>query len=245
VAGINAATAVEGRKPLILRRDEAYIGVLIDDLITKDTDEPYRMFTSRAEYRLLLRPDNADLRLADKGVEYGLLDQAFAERLRQRWENIATFRNFCSKTSLEWRGTAGASATDSGKRRNVERRRLSQLLKQPEISLANFWDELPDLLRALPSADLFTAETDIKYAGYIERQQALAASMRRLDNATIDARFDFSRIAAMRQEAREKLSRVRPETLGQAARISGVNPPDLALLALHLRRWHVSRETSS
>ncbi len=245
VAGINAAAAVMGREPLILRRDEAYIGVLIDDLITKDTDEPYRMFTSRAEYRLLLRPDNADLRLADKGVEYGLLDQAFAEGLHQRIENIAAFHNFCSKTSIEWHGIAGATITDNSKRRNGERQRLSQLLKRPETSLATFWEELPDLLRTLPAADLFTAETDIKYAGYIERQQALAASMRRLDNTIIDARFNFSGITAMRREAREKLSRVRPETLGQAARMSGVNPPDIALLALHLKRWHVSRETSS
>ncbi len=245
VAGLNAAAAVKGREPLILGRDEAYIGVLIDDLITKDTDEPYRMFTSRAEFRLLLRPDNADLRLAAKGIEYGLLDRVFAERLSRRLENIATFRNFCSKTSLEWRGGADASSADDEKRRNGGRRRLSQLLKQPEASLANFWEELPDLLRALPAADLFTAETDIKYAGYIERQRASAASMRRLDNAVIDAQFNFSGIAAMRKEAREKLCRVRPETLGQAARISGVNPPDIALLALHLRRWHVSRETSS
>ncbi len=245
VAGINAAATVTEREPLILRRDEAYIGVLIDDLITKDTDEPYRMFTSRAEYRLLLRPDNADLRLADKGVEYGLLDRASAQRLCQRRENIAAFRNFCDKTSLEWHGPADTTAIDDSRGRNGQRRRLSQLLKRPETSLANFWDELPETLRALPAADLFTGETDIKYAGYIKRQRESAASMQRLDNAVIDARFNIAGIAAMRPEAREKLGRVRPETLGQAARISGVNPPDIALLALHLKRWYVSRETSS
>ena len=244
LAGINAAAAVLGREPLILRRDEAYMGVLIDDLITKDSDEPYRMFTSRAEYRLLLRPDNADLRLAAKGVDYGLLDEGFAARLHQRRENIATFRNVCSKTSIEWPRAEDAPAADNSNGRNGHRRRLSQLLKRPDISLATVWEDLPDLLRALPAADLFTAETDIKYAGYIERQQALALSMRRLDNTVIDARFNFSGITALRQEAREKLSRVRPETLGQAARISGVNPPDVALLALHLKRWDVSRETS-
>ena len=242
VAGINAGAQTQGLDPLVLGRDGSYIGVLIDDLITKDTDEPYRMFTSRAEYRLLLRPDNADLRLAPIGLKYGLLDEAESQRLQARKQSIARIKELCQQTTVA--EPIGATTGPTGGDGRNPRIKLDQILKRPEISLDDLLPGLSAELRAMIPSDRFTAETDIKYAGYLDRQQALADSMRRMENTLVDPRFDVTTITAMRTEAREKLRLVRPETLGQASRISGVNPPDIALLSLHLRRWHVSRETS-
>ncbi|MFB0516582.1 MAG: tRNA uridine-5-carboxymethylaminomethyl(34) synthesis enzyme MnmG [Candidatus Neomarinimicrobiota bacterium] len=242
VAGINAAASIMGQDPLILGRDESYIGVLIDDLITKDTDEPYRMFTSRAEYRLLLRPDNADIRLSQYGINYGLLTAADEERLKSRLKNIETFKGVCRKQHVEY-DSAGNGSSQNGNN-GTKRLVLEAILRRPEVCLEQIVDYLPAALHDLPAIDLFTAETDVKYAGYIERQRVLAAAMGRLDGTPIDPDFDFMSLTAMRRESREKLCRVRPQTLGQASRISGVNPPDIALLSIHLKRRHVSRETA-
>jgi tRNA uridine 5-carboxymethylaminomethyl modification enzyme len=242
LAGINAAATIHNKEQLVLRRDEAYMGVLVDDLITKDTDEPYRMFTSRAEYRLLLRPDNADLRLSRYGLHYGLLDSSGPDRLAKRHANIATIKEVCSHQKIEYPSGSDATA-DRGKDNGRETIALEELIKRPELTLEDFQEELPGTLLDLPRQDLFTAETDIKYAGYIKRQQEQAESLAGLEHTTIGEDFDFFSITAMRRESREKLHLVRPQTLGQASRISGVNPPDIALLSIHLRR-RVSRETS-
>ena len=230
---------------------------MVDDLITKYVDEPYRMFTSRAEYRLLLRPDNPDLRLSHLGIRYGLLSERDEERLETRRRNIANFKDFCQnrRITVPRNITCPAlavPATGRPARRNGstsgstsrDRTTLEALLRRPEISLEQIKHYLPEALQDLPAQDLFTAETDIRYAGYIDRQQALARTMSRLDETRIDPDFEITAITALRREAREKLSRVRPETLGQASRIAGVNPPDIALLSIHLKRWRVSRETA-
>ncbi len=236
IAGINAAAEALDREPLVLRRHEAYIGVLIDDLVTKEADEPYRMFTSRAEHRLLLRADNADLRLSAKGLSYGLLSERDRERLLRRQNEVAAIKLLIDRTVVPAGGGAGSAEHPAGP--------LDQLLKRPEVSLATLPAAAAQAFEIFAPANLFTAETDIKYAGYIARQTAQARSLEELDACPIDPSFDLSGIAALRPEAREKLTRVRPETLGQAARISGVNPPDIALLSIHLKRWRVSRETS-
>lgn len=241
VAGINAAARIKDQEQLVLRRDTSYIGVMLDDLITKHVDEPYRMFTSRAEYRLLLRPDNPDLRLSHLGIRYGLLSERDEERLETRRKNIANFKDFCQNRRITVPQNINGSTSGSTSR---DRTSLEALLRRPEVTLEQIKYYLPEALQGLPAQDLFTAETDIRYAGYIDRQQALARSMSRLDETHIEPDFEIAAITAMRREAREKLSRVRPETLGQASRIAGVNPPDIALLSIHLKRWRVSRETA-
>ena len=201
VAGINAALRLEGRPPFILRRDEAYIGVMIDDLIRLDHREPYRMFTSRAEYRLLLRTDNADRRLMPHAFALGLLKGrgAFDAREAAIGEAIAALRK-------------------SGK---------DALLRRPEVTIGQL---LPDL----PPAVASQVEVEIKYEGYIERQTNEIAKFRRLEEKTIPETFNYTRLRHLRNEAREKLERVRPASVGQASRIAGVTPADIQLLLVHL-----------
>ncbi|MEO0529687.1 MAG: tRNA uridine-5-carboxymethylaminomethyl(34) synthesis enzyme MnmG [Planctomycetota bacterium] len=219
IAGANAALSVADRDPLVLSRDEAYIGVLIDDLVTCGVDEPYRMFTSRAEYRLLLRQDNADRRLTPIGVRCGLVG---AERERRLSEKLGRIDRV-------------ASLLESTRR---DGRSLAEHLRRPEVT----WDVAlgmapPEIAGELGKADHFAAEqalVDIKYAGYIARQQTEVDRQRRLADKRIPASFDYDRLAQMRHEAREKLTRVRPTNLSQASRISGITPADIALLMAHL-----------
>ncbi len=242
LAGINAAAQVQERPALVLGRDEAYLGVMVDDLITKDSAEPYRMLTSRAEYRLLLRPDDADLRLSHHGTERGLLTRQDGRRLETRRRNVARFKELAAALKI----TPDNSGTD-GQWTTIppQGATLARLLKRPEFTLHRLAPLLPTgALEDLPESDRFTAETDLKYEGYAARQQAAAAALARLEHTPLDPQFDLGAIVALRAEAREKLLAVRPQTLGQASRIAGVNPPDIALLAIHLKRWHVSRETS-
>jgi tRNA uridine 5-carboxymethylaminomethyl modification enzyme len=201
IAGINAALRLQGRPPLVLRRDEAYIGVMIDDLIRLEHREPYRMFTSRAEYRLLLRTDNADRRLMPHAFDLGLLKDRSA---------------FDSKEAAI-RGAIGA-LRKSGR---------DALLRRPGVAIG-------DLLPGLPPAVAEQAEIELKYEGYIERQAKEIAKFRRLEDKTIPAKFDYARLKHLRNEAREKLLRVRPASIGQASRIAGVTPADIQLLLVHL-----------
>jgi tRNA uridine 5-carboxymethylaminomethyl modification enzyme len=242
MAGLNAALNLRGVEQLVLNRDQAYIGVMIDDLITKDADEPYRMFTSRAEHRLFLRPDNADLRLSNIGITCGLLGIADQERLDNRQHNVDSIKEHFHRARVDDPNGRKESQPDRHNGRN--RTTIESLLRRPEETLHTIMPQLPQHIRGLPYRDLFTAETDIKYRGYLERQRALAKAMGRLDDTPIDPALDYMAITAMRREAREKLCRVRPETLGQASRIAGVNPPDIALLSIHLKRRRVSRETT-
>jgi tRNA uridine 5-carboxymethylaminomethyl modification enzyme len=214
LAGANAVLALQGREPLVLRRDEAYLGVMIDDLITRGVDEPYRMFTSRAEYRLLLRHDNADRRLTPRGFRLGLVDQARQQRLDQK------------QTEID-RVTAVLESTRS------EGLTLSQWLRRTEVT----WEELGERLPLLAEIDAAVAQQvtyDAKYEGYVARQQIDIARQARLAVRRIPADFDFHRVEHLRAEAREKFSRVRPLDLAQAGRISGITPADLAVLMVRL-----------
>ena len=219
VAGANAALALADREPLILSRDEAYIGVLIDDLVTCGVDEPYRMFTSRAEYRLLLRQDNADRRLTPVGARCGLVGAEREERLREKLGQMDRVAQLLTKT-------------------RVEGRSLAEHLKRPEVD----WEAVLAMAPAEQAAELDAALPeaaeqalyDTKYAGYVARQQTEIDRQRRLADKRIPASFDYDRITQMRHEAREKLSRLRPIDLAQASRVSGVTPADIALLMAHL-----------
>ncbi|MCA9237088.1 MAG: FAD-dependent oxidoreductase, partial [Planctomycetales bacterium] len=214
VAGANAALAIAGREPLVLSRDQAYIGVLIDDLVTAGVDEPYRMFTSRAEYRLLLRHDNADRRLTPLAAAAGLVGAERVQRLGRKVEQIDQLAGLLQTTRRE-----GVS--------------LDKLLRRPEMTWA-------DVAPHVPAAEQYDAEAveqvvwDVKYAGYVARQQVDVDRQRRLSSKRIPASFDYSRLTQLRTEAREKFERVRPGDLAQASRISGVTPADIALLMVHL-----------
>ena len=212
MAGINAARRVQSLEPLILKRDEAYIGVLVDDLVTKGTIEPYRMFTSRAEYRLLLRQDNADLRLSPIGYEIGLLPKRHYEAVQAKQTAIAT-------------EIARLEQTRNGPES------LAQLLRRPEVRYADISNNIH-----LSSDTIQQVEIIIKYAGYISRQQTEIARFKDLEDKQIPNNFDFGSVPSLRQEARQKLGQIRPATIGQASRISGVSPADISILLVWLKR---------
>jgi len=213
IAGINAARRVNSLDPIILRRDQAYIGVLIDDLVTKGTTEPYRMFTSRAEYRLLLRQDNADMRLSDIGHEIGLLPER-------------KYSIFCSKQKAMFDELNRLYSTYN------ESSSLAKILSRPEIG----YKDLPNRNDALSEEVIQQVEIAIKYAGYIERQEAEVEKFKNLEDKQIPDTFEFSSVPSLRLEARQKLSKIRPTTIGQAARISGVSPADISILMVWLKR---------
>lgn len=242
IAGANAALAAQGREPFTLARDEAYIGVLIDDLVTKGVDEPYRMFTSRAEYRILLRQDDADMRLTPRAHAIGLADerrmQLVEEKRRLRDGLIELARTFSVRAErinpvLETLGTTPL-------RQGV---RLIDLIQRPQLNitlLAPHIDALQNAINAIPAERreeiVEAAEVLIKYSGYIERERAVADKLRRLDEVRIPAGFEFDTINSLSTEARQKLSRIRPATIGQASRIPGISPSDINILLLLMNR---------
>ena len=213
IAGINAARRVNSIDPIILRRDQAYIGVLIDDLVTKGTTEPYRMFTSRAEYRLLLRQDNADMRLSDIGHEIGLLSER-------------KYSIFCSKQKAVLEEINRLYST------HYVNNSLAKVLSRPEVG----YKDLPNRNDALSEEVIQQVEIAVKYAGYIERQEAEVEKFKNLEDKQIPDSFEFSSVPSLRLEARQKLSKIRPTTIGQAARISGVSPADISILMVWLKR---------
>ena len=213
MAGINAVRRVQNKEPIVLRRDQAYIGVLIDDLVTKGTVEPYRMFTSRAEYRLLLRQDNADLRLSELGHGLGLLPER-------------NFRQFQTKQSAIETEISRLETTREGAET------LTQLLRRPELSYADLPAKNPELTEEV----IQQVEIAVKYAGYIDRQEIEVARFKTLEDKQIPGTFDYDTVHSLRTEARQKLSKIRPATLGQASRISGVSPSDIGILMVWLKR---------
>jgi tRNA uridine 5-carboxymethylaminomethyl modification enzyme len=214
MAGINAALKLQGREPLVLDREQAYIGVLIDDLVTRGVDEPYRMFTSRAEFRLLLRQDNADRRLTPLAHAVGAIDDVRWQRLQQKEAQIAHAKELLSSTRHEG-GT------------------LEKYLRRPEVEWEEMVARCPELA-AISSDAARQVLIDVKYSGYVERQSEQVERQQRLSEKRIPAAFDYMRVHSLRTEAREKLTRIRPLSLAQASRISGITPADLALLLAHL-----------
>jgi tRNA uridine 5-carboxymethylaminomethyl modification enzyme len=214
IAGANAALALRGKEPLVLQRDQAYVGVMIDDLVTRGVDEPYRMFTSRAEYRLLLRQDNADRRLTPIAYRFGLIGE-------ERWQRLQRKSAEIDRVTQLLQGTRNGQVT------------LAKLLRRPEVT----WDDLTGHLTELRAVTPEVAQQvtyDAKYSGYIARQEVDIARQRRLAGRRIPEGFDFQAVDHLRMEAREKLSAVRPSDLSQAGRIRGVTPADLAVLMVYL-----------
>lgn len=228
IAGINAACRVLNRPPLILKRSESYIGVMIDDLITKHLEEPYRMFTSRAEHRLLLRQDNADLRLRGYGFELGLIDQERFSRLKKKQQIITEETQRLGKA---YRQVDGKGYT------------LAQLLCRPENTYASLLRDFPDAFKDHGEETNLQIELNLKYAGYIGRQTSEVAKLAHIEDVKIPADFDYMAVVGFRNEARQALNKVRPQTLGQASRISGVSPADISVLMIAMERR--SRSTCS
>lgn len=221
MAGINAANFVMQKPPLILKRSDAYIGVMIDDLVTKGLDEPYRMFTSRAEHRLLLRQDNADLRLREFGYQMGLIDISRYETLKKKKQTI---EDEVARFSKIYKQVNGKSHS------------LSQLLCRPEITYAKLLQDFPEQVFCHGTDTNMQIELVLKYAGYIGRQLGEVEKLSHVENIRIPKDFDFKRITGLRNEAQQKLSKHQPETLGQAMRISGVSPADISVLMIMLKR---------
>jgi len=236
IAGINATLAVRGERPLILRRDQAYMGVLIDDLVTKEINEPYRLLTSRAEYRLLLRQDNADLRLSPLGYKMGLLDRARYEALEKKRKAINEELERLEGTWLKPSGKTNERLSQRGLDPLEEGVNALQFLRRPETTYAMIEALVPSLKPLSPGAIQEVAIV-AKYAGYIERQRREVERAKRLEERRIPDDFDYETIVGMRKEAQEKLKRFRPATVGQASRIQGVNPADISVLLVYLERY--------
>jgi tRNA uridine 5-carboxymethylaminomethyl modification enzyme len=238
MAGINAHLKINEKEELILKRAESYIGVLIDDLVTKGTEEPYRMFTSRAEHRLLLRQDNADIRLSQIGHKLGLINDERLEKVNQKIKNSDTIVTYLKNTSiapsainniLEIQGTPGIS-------QNVK---LFQLITRPQISFEDLRKADPNFNTILNSYDQETveqAEIKVKYESYFEKELEIVDKMKRMEDQIINPEFNYRELVSLSKEAREKLMKIKPRTLGQASRISGVSPSDISVLMVHMSR---------
>ncbi len=236
LAGINAALALEEKEPLILDRSEAYIGVLIDDLVTKGTNEPYRMFTSRAEYRLLLREDNADLRLREKGYRVGLVSRKEYERAEEKRKSIAGEINRLKKARINSNCVLNQKLRNLGSSPLKHSLTLAELLCRPEISYADLTNLARGGKNKIPPEVAQQVEIEIKYENYMMREAQEVEKFRRMERARIPGDFDFQSLGGFSGEVREKLSRIKPLSLGQASRISGVTPAAISILMVHLKR---------
>lgn len=238
MAGINAHRNVNNLDPFVLKRSEAYIGVLIDDLINKGTEEPYRMFTSRAEYRTLLRQDNADIRLTEKGYEIGLADERRLAAVRKKKQEVAEIITVFSNTKLT-PDEINSSLEKIGTATLREKTSLAQLLKRPQISIHQLSEAnltVAALLQEYGEDSIQQAEINLKYDSYIEKEMLLVEKMNKLENLNIVENFNYDSVTSLSFEGREKLKRTRPSTIGQAARISGVSPSDISVLMLFIGR---------
>ena len=238
MAGINAHQKVIGQEPLILKRSEAYIGVLIDDLVNKGTDEPYRMFTSRAEFRTLLRQDNADFRLTEISYKLGLASQQRMNKVVEKKIQVEELKQLLAQISIE-PAEAESYLNSVYSSPLVNRQKAAQLLLRPGINLLSLIEAIPTLQSALNKFDrevVEQAEIQIKYDSYIEKEKELVNKMSQLENLKIPENFNYDKLVSLSNEARQKFGKIQPRTLGQASRISGVNPSDVQILMLFMGR---------
>ena len=251
IAGINAYLKVHGKDPFVLRRDESYIGVLIDDLITKGVDEPYRMFTSRAEYRILLRQDNADLRLTEKSYKIGLASEERYRLMTEKYETVNDLARMCDEVNLR-ADVINDYLSESNSATLYESKRISDLASRPEISLEELLNFVPrgtfdKFSVVLPEGEdigssqrrkeiIDSVEIGVKYKGYIEREKSIAEKIARLEDLKIPQDFDFDKVSGLTIECRQKLLRYKPTTIAQASRISGVSPADISVLLVYFGR---------
>lgn len=251
IAGINAHLKVHGKDPFVLRRDESYIGVLIDDLITKGVDEPYRMFTSRAEYRILLRQDNADLRLTEKSYKIGLASEERYRLMTEKYETVNDLARMCDEVNLR-ADVINDYLSESNSATLSESKRISDLASRPEISLDELLNFVPrgtfdKFSMVLPEGEdigssqrrkeiIDSVEIGVKYKGYIEREKSIAEKIARLEDLKIPHDFDFDKVSGLTIECRQKLLRYKPTTIAQASRISGVSPADISVLLVYFGR---------
>ncbi len=241
MAGINAALKVQGKDPFVLGRDEAYIGVLIDDLVTKGVDEPYRMFTSRAEYRILLRQDDADMRLTPKSYALGLATQARYDLLQEKREHRDRLVNFCKEYSIK-PAYVNEALEALGTSPLREGCKLFNLVVRPQLNLTQIAEFVPALQKEIDQIPnrkeeiIEAAEIMMKYEGYIEREKMIADKISRLENINIKGKFDYLTLKSLSTEARQKLTKIDPDTIGQASRIPGISPSDINILLVLLGR---------
>lgn len=251
IAGINAHLKVHGKDPFVLRRDESYIGVLIDDLITKGVDEPYRMFTSRAEYRILLRQDNADLRLTEKSYRIGLASEERYRLMTEKYETVSNLARMCDEVNIR-ADVINDYLSESNSATLSESKRISDLASRPEISLDELLNFVPrgtfdKFSVVLPEGEdigssqrrkeiIDSVEIGVKYKGYIEREKSIAEKIARLEDLKIPQDFDFDKVSGLTIECRQKLLRYKPTTIAQASRISGVSPADISVLLVYFGR---------
>jgi tRNA uridine 5-carboxymethylaminomethyl modification enzyme len=238
VTGVNAHINVHGGTPFTMGRNESYIGVLIDDLVNKGVDEPYRMFTSRAEYRILLRQDNADERLTQRSYEMGLADSSRYHLLQQKQTDCADFIGYLQSTTVR-KGTIDGWLEQIGSSALHEGTKMSDLILRPQINIKDLAEVVPELKQRMTDLSdevVESCEIQIKYAGYIKREQMEAAKLQRLDQIRIPDGFNYDEVQSLSTEARQKLSRIRPKSIGEAQRIPGVSPNDVSVLLVLMGR---------
>ncbi|NLY54513.1 MAG: tRNA uridine-5-carboxymethylaminomethyl(34) synthesis enzyme MnmG [Firmicutes bacterium] len=243
MAGINAVHYLRGLEPFILKRSEAYIGVLIDDLVTKGVTEPYRMMTSLAEYRLLLRHDNADSRLREKGWQIGLVNDAAIAEHRKLMRSMEELQELLEATIIQPSPQLAALMTELGSTPPSQATSLAQLLRRPEVTLDSLLSVAPGAVAAFDPVVRQRVEIEVKYAGYIKKQMASVERFLRLEEKRIPSHFDYAALHGLSYEAREKLAKQRPQSIGQASRISGVSPADISVLLLALEARRKSRSS--
>jgi tRNA uridine 5-carboxymethylaminomethyl modification enzyme len=239
IAGMNAHLKINEKEPFILRRDQAYIGVLIDDLITKGTEEPYRMFTSRAEYRTLLRQDNADFRLTPLSYNLGLATEERLKRMEYKLKESENFVQFFKETSLKTE-EANPILEVKGSSLMTQPDKMFKVFSRPQIDLEDIlkFDKVQEYIKEhdLDEEVIEQAEIQVKYSGYIEKEKNNADKLNRLEDVKIPENFDYDKIVSISIESREKLKKIKPVTISQASRISGVTPTDISILLIHMGR---------